>query len=705
MGIVPAYHDVTGQEHRVDEKAALSLLGAMGLDAATEEAAEAAVREMEAANGELIVPPAVVVAVEEGAMPLLRFRVPRSLSLPVRWQVEVTVETGERLATGGTTDERDVAAAVHGVPHGYHRARVTLSGASGQRSAETALIVAPTRCWTPADAVGDHRAFGVWTNLYSVRTDYDWGVGDFGDLRRLIAYAAERGAAFVGVNPLHALRNRGSEISPYSPVSRLFRSPVYISVTDVPELAESDSGRVLLASDAVQGELAALRDASLIEYERVRRLKERVLRVLFDHFVARHRGSASARGRAFAEYVAREGEPLELFATFLALESHLAVDDVPQFWREWPEQYRTPRSPAVGRFREEYALEIDWHRWVQFELDRQLGQAAEAARDAGMPIGLYQDLAVGTSEGGSDVWAFQHLFDRGVTVGAPPDDYSKDGQDWGLPPLDPNRLRSDGYSYWIGLLRAGFRHAGALRIDHAMGLVRLYWIPPGLPATEGAYVRYPAEDLLAILALESRRHRAVVIAEDLGTVPEGFDALLEQWGILSSSVLWFEREDGGGFKPAAAYRSRALVTTTTHDHAPLAAWLTGRDTQLRHAIGVIDETQARDARSWRQREREALVARLRESGVLEHEPAEPTYAAMLAAVYSFIAATRARLVGVSLDDLAGESEPVNIPGVAPDRYPAWSRRMGMPLEDLTGEESASDALAAVRLRIEASDAG
>jgi 4-alpha-glucanotransferase len=316
-----------------------------------------------------------------------------------------------------------------------------------------------------------------------------------------------------------------------------------------------------------------------------------------------------------------------------------------------------------------------------------------------MPVGLYQDLAVGTSAGGSDVWAFQHLFDRGVTVGAPPDEYASGGQDWGLPPLDPNRLRADSYRYWVRLLRAGFRHAGALRIDHAMGLARLYWIPPGLAATEGAYVRYPADDLMAILALESRRHEAIVIAEDLGTVPEGFEALLERWGILSSRVLWFEREDGGGFRPRSAYPARALVTTTTHDHAPLAAWLTARDAEVRRAIGVMSDEQADEAVAWRRPERGALLERLREAELLARDDDEPPYDALLTAVYGYIAGTPARLVGVSLDDLAEETEPVNIPGVGPDRYPAWSRRMRMSLEELTSHTAAVRALEAVRDRL------
>lgn len=697
VGIVDSYHDVSGREHRLDEAAAIALLGAMGFDAATEEAAADAMKAIEAAAAREIVPPVVVVPADEGSAPLMRFRIPDDLELPARWEVELTLEAGGAVTVDGSSDSREPAALLEGAGQGYHRCRITLRAGAETRSAEADFIVTPTACWTAADALGDRRAYGIWTNLYSIRTDASWGIGDFGDLRRLVAFGGREGAAFVGVNPLHALRNRGTEISPYSPITRLYRSAVYISVPDVPELADSDAARALIATEAVQQEIAALRDAALIDYDRVRTLKEQVLRVLFAEFLARHRESGTPRGAEFGEYTSREGRSLDEFVTFLALESHLANDGAPRYWRDWPAEYRDPGSAATRRFREENADELDWHRWIQFELDRQLRLAADAARDAGMPIGLYQDLAVGTSEGGSDVWAFQHLFDRGVTVGAPPDEYASGGQDWGLPPLDPNRLRADGYRYWIRLLRAGFRHAGALRIDHAMGLARLYWIPPGLAATEGAYVRYPADDLIAILALESRRHRAIVIAEDLGTVPEGFEALLERWGILSSRVLWFEREQGGGFKPQDSYIGRALVTTTTHDHAPLAAWLTARDAVVRREIGIITDEEAEEAAAWRSQERRALLDRLREAGLVAHDhDVDPTYAAMLAAIYGFVAGTAARLVGVSLDDLAEESDPVNIPGVGPDRYPAWSRRMQMPLDVLAADPAAAGALQAVR---------
>lgn len=696
VGVMPAYHDVAGREHRLDDSSAVALLSAMGRPGDPEDAARAALEQLRRDAERRVLPAAAVLAVNDGEPPVLRIGAPAELGRPITWRATITLESADALALDGEHHEDgDVTVVLEGVPLGYHHVGVTLTGPSGAQDAEAPLIVAPSRCWTTADSISG-RGYGIWCNLYSVRSDENWGVGDFGDLRRLVQLAANAGAAFVGVNPLHALRNRGTEISPYSPVSRLFRNPIYISVPDLPEFAESVEAQALVGSDGIASELRELRGASIIDYDRVRVLKERVLRVLFREFCARHRNRGTTRGGAFTDYVAREGRALDGFATFLALEAHLSRDGTPVYWREWPEEYRDPGSAAVARFREQHADELDWHRWIQFELDRQLGAAAALAAESGMPIGLYQDLAVGTSEGGSDVWAFQHLFDRGVTVGAPPDEYAAQGQDWGLPPLDPNRLRDDGYRYWIRLVRSAFRHAGALRIDHAMGLTRLYWIPPGLPATEGAYVRYPAEDLLAILALESRRHQAVVIAEDLGTVPEGFEALLERWGILSSRVLWFEREEGGGFRSQTQYIERALVTTTTHDHAPLAAWLTARDAEVRRTIGVMSDEQAAEAVAWRERERIALMVRLQEAELIAPGAEDPPYPTMLAAVYGYIAGTPARLVGVSLDDLAGETDPVNIPGVGPDRYPAWSRRMRTTVDELAQDDATARALEAVR---------
>ncbi|HSJ98501.1 MAG TPA: 4-alpha-glucanotransferase, partial [Myxococcota bacterium] len=335
--------------------------------------------------------------------------------------------------------------------------------------------------------------------------------------------------------------------------------------------------------------------------------------------------------------------------------------------------------------------------WLQFELERQLAAAAERGRAAGLAIGVYQDLAVGSASDSADTWMAQGLFARGATVGAPPDDYAPDGQNWGLPPLDPHRLRADGYRHWSRLLRAGFAHAGALRIDHAMGMMRLFWIPEGRPGSEGTYVHARSDEMLGVLALESRRAGALVIAEDLGTVPPEFREELAEWAVLSSAVAYFERDDGV-FRPAAAYPPRALATVQTHDLVPLAGHRDGADLRIRRSVGQIpDDAALAEALAEREREHAALLARLREEGLLP-AGAEPSPAELCVAVHAFLASTPSALVAASLDDLAGEAEPVNVPGVPVDRHRSWSRRMTVSLEALRSDPLAAAVLAALRAR-------
>jgi 4-alpha-glucanotransferase len=313
-------------------------------------------------------------------------------------------------------------------------------------------------------------------------------------------------------------------------------------------------------------------------------------------------------------------------------------------------------------------------------------------------MGLYQDLAVGTSPAGSDTWAFPDLFVRGACIGAPPDPYSAAGQNWGLPPIDPRRLKEDGYRYFIGVVRAAFRHAGALRIDHVMGLFRSFWIPDGHSGTAGAYVRMPSEDLLGILALESVRNEALVVGEDLGTVPSEVPPALARWGVLSSKVLYFERGDKGSFAPPERYPAEALATVNTHDLPLLAGFWEGSDIQLRADLGLIEPDEVQMARDERIRDKRELLLALDRAGVLPGrvDPDDPdpqiSVAELRGAVHDFLALTPSVLVGVSLDDVAGEVDPVNVPGVGPDQYPSWTRRMGKDLARLREDPETEVAL-------------
>jgi 4-alpha-glucanotransferase len=697
-GILPAYRDQGGLLRLATDRTRIALLAAMGLDASTEAAAHRALESLRAAAEDPGSASAQVITQDEA----------RAVTLPaghrgpfVEWEAEVVEEGGARHHTGGRAGRAGnrtvVARVVGGLPPGYHTLGYRIRGADGdQFEGSQSLIVTPTSCCTPRTKLGRRRAYGLLAQLYAVRGQQDWGIGDLGSLRRLLSWGGKNGAAFVGLNPLHALANRGDEISPYSPLSRLYGNVIYLDVRAIPELALVPALRRRLGSRAFQQKLAALRASRHVRYEHVMAVKEPVLRTLHRAFATHHRDRQTARGRAYRRYLAREGGSLTLFATFLALRDRLGRR-YGRDWHRWPRAYRVHDSAAVRAFAAANPEEIDFHRYVQFELDRQLGRAAAAARRAGMAVGLYQDLAIGSSAIGSDAWAFSDLFLQGVTIGAPPDLWYARGQNWGFHPIDPRRLRATGYGYWIHLVRAALAHAGALRIDHVMGLFRQFWIPAGRPASEGAYIRFPATELLGILALESRRANALVIGEDLGTVPRGLPRQLARWGILSTRVLFFCRDRRGTFVPADAYPARALVSANTHDMVPLAGYLRGRDIDLRRRTQQFPSAAA-VARAYTERavERRALVRRLAGTGLLPDTAAPPDDATLRGAVHAFLCRTPAALVGISLEDLAGQAEPVNLPGVGRDTFPSWSRRLPLSLEQFASDRGVATAMDGVR---------
>jgi 4-alpha-glucanotransferase len=701
MGILSSYTAAsTGEVRCTSDATRVGLLRAMGLDVATEAGASVALRAItEHESSELVEP--VLVETHERADGELAVRPPAGDPTPVEWSLELLTEDGrsERAAGRSASPERrqGLRLPIPGAPlePGYHSLRVIVERDGQRREAQQIRIVAPSRCTIVGDRIGERGGFGLWSNLYSVRSRGGWGVGDIGDLRSLLELAAARGAAFVGVNPLHALWNRGDHVSPYAPISRLHRSLLYLEITSIPELDSCPVARERIASPEFERELERLRAATHVDYERVGRAKRAVLELLHRTFAAKHRSADTPRGRAYRRYLESGGRVLRDFATFLALAEHLEPLPQEEGWRHWPPQYRRPDSNAVRRFREEYDESVDFHCWVQFELDRQLSESAAAGRALGLPIGIYGDLAIGSSAGGSDAWAFPDLFASGANVGAPPDEFARRGQDWGFPPIDPHRLRAQAYDYWVHLLRYAFAHTGALRIDHIMGLFRLYWIPEGLDATGGAYVRYPARDLLGILALESQRAGALVIGEDLGTVPRGLAARLARWGILSSRVLYFERR-GKSFRPSKGYSQRALVTANTHDLAPLAGFLSGRDLQLRREVGQIaSDEELRTQQRQRGRDCAALRRRLVREDLLPSDPSPLQPDSLAAAVTAFLCRTPAPLVGLSLDDLVGETEPVNLPGVPASQHRSWTRRMRVPLDRISSHPIARASLAAV----------
>ncbi len=576
--------------------------------------------------------------------------------------------------------------------------------ASSEELAERALLLLPAAqvepengegepsCWSVSEVLGDRRAFGLAANLYTVRSADNWGIGDLSDLCRLIEWAGAASAAFIGINPIQAMNCRG-DANPYYPSSRYYRDPIYLDVTAVPEFAACGEARQLLASPQWQADLQRQREAANLQWRQLAECKDVVLQMLYRSF-ASARQDGTQRWGDFEAFRLREGKGLRDFATYCALAEHL---DGESDWRRWPSQLQRSDSEAVQAFRREHVDGVEYHVYLQFELDRQLASAAAAADAAGMSIGIFGDLPVGCAPGGSDTWSNPDLFAAGVSIGAPPDTYSSSGQDWGLAVLRPGVLATErGEEYWRRLLRQAMRHCGALRLDHAMGVVRQFWIPAGETPAAGAYVVYPSSRLMRTMAEISRAHRCIVIAEDLGTVPSDFRARLKRWGILRNQILYFE-QSSDRFLGSTAYVADALVAANSHDLPPLEGYWRGDDLTLREGAGHLGAAEVAQARTERERARTALASLLRDEDIVAPDwwPSKP---GMLAsAVHSFLASTPSRLFAVSLDDLAGERVPVNVPGASAAVLPSWRRRMAMPLEDVGGSTTARETLARVAM--------
>lgn len=587
-----------------------------------------------------------------------------------------------------------------GLPTGYYSVRAWIQGGATASECSFRLIVAPPRCYTPEVLEKGGRLWGIALQLYAVRSERNWGIGDFRDLTTLVQWTGTLGAGVVGLNPLHALKNtQPYHISPYSPSSRLFLNELYIDVEQVPECRTAPEVQKRLADPAFRAQLEKARGSEFVDYHAVASAKRAVLDLCYRAFVRDNfEGSEpdlkpkTARGWFFHHYVQREGEPLLQYALFHALEDERQfVQTRSVVWADWPEQYRSPASEAVTEFKRRHMKKVRFFQYIQWIAAEQLAAAAAATREAGMPIGLYHDLALGSDRYGADGWRFQDVLALKADCGAPPDAFAPEGQNWGLSPADPLRLRATAYEYFIEILRNNLRYGGAIRIDHVMALFRLFWIPRGLPASKGTYVHYPAEDLLAILALESERARALVIGEDLGTVPDWIRERLAAAGVLSYRVLYFERAGSGGLKPPADYPAQSLAVVTTHDLPTLSGYWEGTDIETRAKLGLFPSDQARIAMlADRQVEKARILAALKAEGVLPagltDDPAQtPAMTTELAeAVHQYLARTPAWIVLANVEDAIGIRAQANLPGTV-DQHPNWCRKLPLSLADLMAD--------------------
>ncbi|GGU06787.1 4-alpha-glucanotransferase [Streptomyces coeruleorubidus] len=656
-GVATSYSPSPDRTVAASAAAVTLTLAALGVDASTPGAVRAALAARERELGARLLPPTVV-GWGTGSPAALA-------ALPEGSRLLIETEQGETHAS-----------AEH-LPPGVHRLTATVPDG---RTATAHLVVAPARLPSPAG-----RSHGLLVQLYSLLSRRSWGMGDLGDLAELAGWAGRSlGSGFVQVNPLHAaVPGAPTDPSPYRPSSRRFPDPVHLRIEDVPECAYVEDRERLRALLERSGRLreAVLDKGALIDRDAVWELKREALELLCEVPLG------PGRRAAYCDFLAEQGQALEDHATWYALAEVHGPD-----WHRWPTGLRDPRSAETVRARNGLMDRVDFWSRLAWLTDTQLTAAQRAGREAGMPVGIVHDLAVGVHPGGADAWAQQEYFAAGMSVGAPPDAFNARGQDWGLPPWRPDRLAESGYAPFRELLRALFRYAGALRIDHVMGLFRLWWVPLGHPPTEGTYVRYDAEAMLAVLVLEASRAGALVIGEDLGTVEPGVREALRERGVLGTSVLWFERDWEGDGRPLPPDRWRAdcLATATTHDLPSTAARLTGEHVALRDSLGLLTRPleqeraeAAADTAEW--------LALLTELGLLNGTGGTDASSeeAEIQAVHRFLLRTPARMVGVWLPDGVGDRRPQNLPGTW-DQYPNWR----LPIADATGRPVTLEDLAA-----------
>jgi 4-alpha-glucanotransferase len=638
LGILTQFVDGQGQT-RVTDEAALKII----IDALPERA------ERHLAAGPVVIRPGEPAHME----------MPPSAGLPVRW----SITAGHRIIAEGETDGRTIHWP-QALPAGAYRLSLTDAASTSE---DVPLIVAPK-----AFAGDFDRAWLLAVQLYAVRSARNWGMGDFTDLKSLIELASRLGADGVGLNPLHALfDDRPTDCSPYSPNSRMFLNALYIDVEAIPEYR----------GDADADVLARVRQAAIVDYAGVAELKWRALRSAFENFKA----SASVeRRQRFEQFRNERGALLSHYACFETLRHRLTGP-----WWEWPAEWRQPDEEKCAALRGGPDRgEIEFVEFVQWTADRQLAACRALAGKLGMKVGLYLDVAVGVQSDGFDAWNEQEAISRHLAVGAPPDPLNTLGQNWGLAGFNAAGLEIKSFEPFREMLRASMRHAGAIRLDHVLGLKRLYLVPHGFPAKNGAYVQMPLEALFAVTALESLAQKCVVIGEDLGTVPEGFREQMIEWGIWSYLVVLFERDNAGRFREADYYLRNALVTFNTHDLSTYAGWRSFGDLKTKRSLGIDpgEDDQARwDALGM-------LDELLRQHGIERND---------FYSVARFIAQTPSRLMAISLEDLLGVVDQPNIPGTV-DEHPNWRQKLPVAVEDIAGKIDVNALKQATQVRATAS---
>lgn len=737
-GIVPEYWDIFGKKHRTPHKTKKAILRAMKLDIDSAEDIVKEINNRKRTSWQNVTEPVHIKSVNDELVTIhvyIPLNKGEEAELEISWSIEQEdtpkspltplyqrgVEDDFKESSGGFSDKeyiftlsghdltvleerwiddrRYIKAELSDTTQrniGYYRidiecrhAKHIFPGEKNLVQKQSRLIITPDTCYIPSE-LEKGRTWGLSVNLYALRSNENWGIGDFSDLKRIVQWTGHLKGGFVGINPLHILPNtKPYGISPYSPISRLYKNFIYLDVTHVPEVVDSEDIQNVITSERFSKALHNLRTADLIDYEKAASLKEKILRMAFDNFYKTHYTGDTERSREFKQFISDQGTSLESFAMFMALYEQMKKSKDIYTWQEWDESYHTVSNKAVLGFREDNKKEVLYYQYVQWLIDKQLEHVFHETKSQEMPVGLYYDLAIGSIGGGSDAWSFHDVIAVDADVGAPPDEFSPNGQNWGFPPLNPEKLRESAYELFIHTMRNNMQYGGALRIDHALGLFRLFWIPHGMSPKEGTYVNLPAEDLLRIIALESVRNKTVVIAEDLGTIGENMRETLEKFHMLSYRLFYFERNyPDPSFSSPEKYPELALCAITTHDLPTIHGYWVGQDFKVKQQLDMFpNDKLLRKQLKERERDKALILSTLKTQGILPHGlPSEPgkiphMTAELCLAIYHYLAFTPCKLLLVSLDDIIGTINQQNMPGTL-DEHPNWMQKTPLTLDEL-----------------------
>ncbi|MBL8217354.1 MAG: 4-alpha-glucanotransferase [Bryobacterales bacterium] len=710
-GIEAEYWDIWGAHHQTSPAVQTAILRSLGVPCQTPDELQShlAIRRKE--PWARPIPRTLVVASDRTSPLRLPIRLPADQAAS-EIEIRIHCEDGtsrrqihaladrdiDQRHADGTVEYHQKHVLLPDLPWGYHH--LVLRSPAGHIY-EARLIVTPAAAWVP-EHLETGRIAGLAISLYGVRSERNWGAGDFTDLSNLLAWVNEDvHCSFLALNPLHSIDNRQPyNISPYLPKSALFRNPLYLDIDSIPEIQRSPLAQRILASPGFQQQLADLRHAEFVEYEAVWKRKDFFLRLAYRQFL---READPARQSAFLEFCAAQGDKLDKYATHCALWDWLHRRDPNLWiWPHWPAAYQDPESPEVRDFAQHHARRVRYHAFVQWLVDLQLEAVQQRSAELGLSVGLYHDLALAVDKCGADLWAYRDQYVAGCRVGSPPDGFAPEGQDWAFPPPNVDKWRDDGYRLFIDCIRANSRHGGALRIDHVMRLFRLYWIPDGMEAKNGAYVRDHYQDLLRILALESHRNRFFIVGEDLGTVADHIRHELERHRILSYKVFYFEKRPDGQFRTPAEYDRQALVSSTTHDLPTLAGFWTNRDIEARRAAGLLpDDASYQRQLSERRVDKQRMLDMLHQQGLLPNWYARSAEAIpeltgeLHNAVIGFLVRTPSMVLVLNQEDLTKESEQQNLPA-STYQYPNWRRKMKYTVEELHAHPACRDFTAMFR---------